>query len=114
MLILFFVKIPSVDLANLKLDNYFYYLIYNIFILIGIDLFFNNFENFNSKSIEFISKNTIFIFIFHTYTNNIGYIISKGNWFLTTLISLMILIIGIIIYQFMKNKIFERIFKNDV
>ena len=113
-LILVFVKIPILDLANLKIDNYFYYLIYNTFILIGIDLFFSNFENSKSKPIEFISKNTIFIFIFHTYTNNIGYIISKGNWFLTTSISLIILIIGIIIYQFIKNKIFERILKNNV
>lgn len=114
MVILFFVKIPIVDLANLKIDNYFYYLVYNTFILMGIDLFFNNFENSNSKSIEFISKNTIFIFIFHTYTNNIGYIISKGNWFLTTVISLMMLIVGITIYQFIKNKIFERILKINV
>jgi len=98
------IQIPNVNIADLKMDNYLYYVLYNVLILFSIDLFFSRFGNNYYPIITKMGKATMFIFIVHPYTNNIGHILSKGIASITLLISGSILLFFYCLFDTYKIK----------
>lgn len=79
-LLIIYVGIPSLDLANKSFSNYAFNLIWPISLTFLIMKIFSNKKLINLKIFnifEFFGVNSLLIFLIHPYFNNISYLLSK-------------------------------------
>jgi fucose 4-O-acetylase-like acetyltransferase len=97
-IILTVVRIPKLDLNNLKFDSSFLYnYLYSIVLIITIDSIVKNYFDYNfvcNKLFSKILNSTLLIMVIHPYINNITYVLKykmKMNWIFQFLVSVTII-----------------------
>lgn len=92
--------IPKLDMSTKVFENIGINIIWSISIICLLILSFNYFK-VNNKLLEQWGSNTMILFIFHPYTNNIAHLIAEkiyyNQWFLKILLSIILLQLLIII-----------------
>jgi fucose 4-O-acetylase-like acetyltransferase len=107
---LILLPIPSLNLALRYFSSPFYNIIYSFLIIILLFALFGKINNKNSFAglLSYFGQNSMFLFIFHPYTNNIIYLIVvrffNDNWGIKFLLSFGLIYFVLFIFRKYLNK----------
>ena len=109
-LILVLLPIPDLNLSIRYFSSPLYNIFYSLLIIVFLFVSFNklNWQGKINKHLQFIGQNTMFLFVFHPYTNNIIYLISNkyfGNlWYINFILSFGLIYVILLIVRKYFNK----------
>lgn len=111
---LVFLQVPTLNLSDRSFSFPVYNVIFSLFIIIPLYIFVAkinprlNSKNKIVKVLSYCGQNTMFIFVFHPYTNNIVYLIVnrffKDIWYIKFILSFGLIYLALIITRKYLNK----------
>jgi acyltransferase len=107
---LYFIPIPNLNLADRTLSFPMYNVTYSLLMIVTLYILASkiNIKKNNHSLLNFLGENSMFLFIFHPYTNNIVYIFVNRYlndiWYIKFILSFALIYLALII----KKKYFNK------
>ncbi len=107
---LIFLPIPDLNLSLRSFSSPVYNVFYSLLVIVFLFVLFNKVNSRNKLNdlLGYLGQNSMFLFIFHPYTNNIVYLIISrffvDGWFLKFILSGALIYLALVIFRKYLNK----------